>query len=61
MSNGKRYEVIEEKSWQTVYIGTEQQVDAYIENPDHDEVYIIREVKDYAEANQAIVDNHSVL
>lgn len=61
MSNGKRYEVIEEKSWQTVYIGTEQQVDAYIENPDHDETYIIREVKDYAEANQAIVDNHSVL
>lgn len=45
MSNGKRYEVIEEKSWQIVYIGTEQQVDAYIENPDHEETYIIREVK----------------
>lgn len=59
--NGKRYEVIEEKSWQTVFIATEQQVDAYIENPDHDETYIIREVKDYAEANKAIVDNNSVL
>lgn len=45
MSNGKRYEVIEEKSWHTVFIGTEQQVDAFIENPDHDETYIIREVK----------------
>lgn len=45
MSKGKRYEVIEEKSWHTVFIGTEQQVDAFIENPDHDETYIIREVK----------------
>lgn len=61
MSKGKRYEVIEEKSWHTVFIGTEQQVDAYIENPDHDETYIIREVKDYAEANKAIVNNNSVL
>lgn len=47
--NGKLYEIIEEKHWQVVFVGTDDEVDKWLENPDHNEVYIIRESKGWKE------------
>ena len=41
----KLYEIVEESSWQVVFVGTEKECDDYIENPDHNGVYIYREAK----------------
>ena len=45
MSNNKLYEIVEESSWQVVFVGTEKECDDYIENPDHNGIYIYRESK----------------
>ena len=41
----KLYEIVEESSWQVVFVGTEKECDAFIENPDNKEAYIYREAK----------------
>ena len=37
------YEIIDAETHKVLFIGTEKEVDAWIENPDHDEIYEIRE------------------
>ena len=49
-NKGKLFEIVEEKHWQVVFVGTEAECDAYIENPDHNEEYIIRESKGWKES-----------
>ena len=49
-NKGKLFEIVEEKHWQVVFVGTEAECDSYIENPDHNEEYIIRESKGWKES-----------
>jgi hypothetical protein len=37
------YEIIDADTHEVLFVGTEKAVDAWIENPDHNETYEIRE------------------
>ncbi len=37
------YEIIDAENHEVLFVGTEKEVDKWIENPDHNEIYEIRE------------------
>ena len=55
------YELIEEKTWTVVFVGTEAECEAFTENPDHNEIYVLREVNhDKVKHNNSHVQHGTV-
>ena len=43
--NAKLYEILDAVTYRVLFVGTSKEVDEWLENPDHNEYYEIREVK----------------
>lgn len=41
----KLYEILDAVTYRVLFVGTSKEVDEWLENPDHNEYYEIREVK----------------